>query len=94
MKQGTAKVLGAVVLGAAIAATAAGTAAAAPAGNSIDTNGVLHRLPVKEATKTLSGATSNKGDGNGVKTNLNSKGNKLLGGLPTSAVAKTLHLGG
>ncbi|MFJ5674281.1 hypothetical protein [Streptomyces sp. NPDC093097] len=92
MKQGTAKVLGAVVLGAAIAATAAGTAVAAPAGTSND--GVLHRLPVKEAAKTLSGATSKKGDGNGVKTNLNSKGNKLLGGLPTSAVAKTLHLGG
>ncbi|KUL38643.1 hypothetical protein ADL22_17910 [Streptomyces sp. NRRL F-4489] len=95
MKQGTAKTLGAVALGAAIAATAAGTASAAPAGNQIDTSGVLHSLPVKDATKTLAGATNTKGgDGNDVKTKLTSKGNKLLGGLPAGMVTKNLPLGG
>ncbi|MCK7623049.1 hypothetical protein MUU72_08045 [Streptomyces sp. RS10V-4] len=95
MKQGTVKTLGAVALGAALAATAAGAASAAPAGNSIDTHGVLRSLPVKDATKTLTGATNTKGgDGNDVKTHLNSKGNKLLGGLPAGAVTKNLPLGG
>ncbi|MYT33353.1 MULTISPECIES: hypothetical protein [unclassified Streptomyces] len=88
MKQGTVKTLGAVALGAAIAATAAGTASAAPVGNSIDTNGVLHSLPVKDATRTISGATSNGGGGGVVpKAHMNSRGNApLLGGLPAEAV--------
>ncbi|MFF2810574.1 hypothetical protein ACFVT2_26050 [Streptomyces sp. NPDC058000] len=94
MKQGTVKTLGAVALGAAIAATAAGAASAAPAGNSIDTNGVLHSLPVKDATNTLSGATNTKGGGSDVKTHLNNKGNPLLGGIPAGAVTKNLPIGG
>ncbi|MGG2458354.1 hypothetical protein ACO0M4_00730 [Streptomyces sp. RGM 3693] len=95
MKQGTVKTLGAVALGAAIAATAAGAASAAtPAGNSIDTNGVLHSLPVKDATSTLSGATNTRGGGSDVKTHLNKKGNQLLGGIPAGAVTKNLPIGG
>ncbi|MFK0291645.1 hypothetical protein ACIQU6_14370 [Streptomyces sp. NPDC090442] len=95
MKQGTVKTLGAVALGAAIAASAAGVATAAPAGNSIDANGVLHSLPVKGATTALSGATQ-KDDGNGVKpkTKVTSKGNRLLGGLPASRITKGIQLGG
>ncbi|MFE6690383.1 hypothetical protein ACFVFQ_28435 [Streptomyces sp. NPDC057743] len=95
MKQGTIKTLGAVALGAAIAASAAGVASAAPGGDSLNANGVLRSLPVKDATKTLSGATQNEDDGNGVKpkTKVTSKGNKLLGGLPTSKITKGIHLG-
>ncbi|MEU5208079.1 hypothetical protein [Streptomyces sp. NPDC020742] len=89
MKQGTIKTLGAVALGAAIAATAAGTAAAAPV-TGADTTGVLKSLPVKNATKTLSGATQSKPVGGDIKTPLKSKGNSLLGGLPTGALGKTL----
>ncbi|GAA2664753.1 hypothetical protein [Streptomyces lunalinharesii] len=92
MKQGTVKTLGAVALGAAIAATAAGAAHAAPAGNSIDTNRVLHSLPVKDATSTLSGAA--KGGGSDVKAPVTSKGNQLLGGIPAGTVTKNLPLGG
>ncbi|AJC56365.1 MULTISPECIES: hypothetical protein [Streptomyces] len=89
MKQGTVKTLGAVALGAAIAATGAGTASAAPvapvapAGNSIGANGV-----VRDAATTLSGVTSNQGPGNDIRTPMTHKGNQLLGGLPTSQVAK------
>ncbi|MCF3147899.1 hypothetical protein [Streptomyces platensis] len=92
MKQGTIKTLGTVALGAAFVVTAAGVASAAP---SVDTAGVLKSLPVKDAAaKTVSGLTKAKPAGNDVKTKLNSQGNKLLGGLPTSAVTKTLPLGG
>ncbi|MFE1175120.1 hypothetical protein [Streptomyces sp. NPDC058773] len=92
MKQGTIKTLGTVALGAAFAVTAAGVATAAP---SVDATGVLKSLPVKDAGKTVSGLTNKaKPAGNDVKTKLNSQGNKLLGGLPTNAVAKTLPLGG
>ncbi|AZS73788.1 hypothetical protein SLV14_002925 [Streptomyces sp. Je 1-4] len=90
MKQGTIKTLGTVALGAAFAVTAAGVASAAP----LDTTGVLKSLPVKDATKTVSGLTKAKATGNDVKTKVNSQGNKLLGGLPTNAVTKTLPLGG
>ncbi|MFE6742539.1 hypothetical protein ACWCO0_07405 [Streptomyces tubercidicus] len=90
MKQGTIKTLGTVALGAAFVVTAAGVASAAPAA---DTTGVLKSLPVKDATKTVSGLTKAKPAGNDVKTKLNSQGNKLLGGLPTNAVTKTLPLG-
>jgi len=94
MKQGTIKTLGVAALGAAFAVTAAGVASAAPAVSAGDTTGVLHSLPVKDAAKTVSGLTKTKAAGNDVKTKMNSQGNKLLGGLPTSAVTKTLPLGG
>ncbi|MFF8310601.1 hypothetical protein ACF05W_09160 [Streptomyces lydicus] len=92
MKQGTIKTLGAAALGAAIAVTAAGAASAA---SLPDTTGVLKNLPVKnlpvkDATKTLSGATQSKPVGGDIKTPLHSKGNSLLGGLPTNALGKTL----
>lgn len=94
MKQGTIKTLGAAALGAAIAVTAAGAASAASLSGA-DTTGVLKNLPVKnlpvkDATKTLSGATQSKPVGGDIKTPLNSKGNSLLGGLPTNALGKTL----
>lgn len=57
MKQGTIKTLGTVALGAAFVVTAAGVASAAPAA---DTTGVLKSLPVKDATKTVSGLTKAK----------------------------------
>ncbi|GGU87853.1 hypothetical protein GCM10010211_62620 [Streptomyces albospinus] len=84
MKQ-TVKTLGAVALGAVFAATAAGVASAAPVGNSIDTNGVLHSLPVKDATKTIAGASGHiKKDGNGpIKAHLNPQGNQIAG-LPVA----------
>ncbi|UKY52337.1 hypothetical protein [Streptomyces inhibens] len=101
MKQGTIKTLGVAALGAAFAVTAAGAANAAQAIDTAGATGVLKSLPVQDATKTVSGATKTvsgvtktKSDDNKVKTHLNSSGNKLLGGLPTSAVAKTLPLGG
>ncbi|WP_328384931.1 hypothetical protein OHS81_12960 [Streptomyces sp. NBC_00400] len=81
MKQGTIKTLGTVALGAAFAVTAAGVASAAPAIGTSDTTGVLKSLPVKDATKTVSGLTKAKPAGKNVKTKMNSQGNKLLGGL-------------
>ncbi|MDT0460137.1 hypothetical protein RM550_31195 [Streptomyces sp. DSM 41527] len=87
MKQGTIKTLGTVALGAAFAVTAAGVASAAPAIGTPDTTGVLKSLPVKDATKTVSGLTKAKPAGKNVKsvknvkTKMNSQGNKLLGGL-------------
>lgn len=60
MKQGTIKTLGTVALGAAFAVTAAGVASAAPAIGTPDTTGVLKSLPVKDATKAVSGLTKAK----------------------------------
>lgn len=98
MKQGTIKTLGAAALGAAIAVTAAGAAGAAPVTSAADAGGLLKSLSAKDATKVLSGATKSvsgaKPAGNDVKTNLTSKGNKLLGGLPAGGVTKALPLGG
>lgn len=53
---------------------------------------MLHSLPVKDATSTLSGAT--KGGGSDVKAPVTSKGNQLLGGIPAGTVTKNLPLGG
>ncbi|MEU9124091.1 hypothetical protein AB0C96_30230 [Streptomyces sp. NPDC048506] len=86
MKQGTIKTLGAAALGAAIAVTAAGAANAATPVAGADTTGVLKNLPVGDTAKTLSGATKTvsnvKPGSNDVKIRPNTKGNKLLGGLP------------
>ncbi|MFG2135614.1 hypothetical protein [Streptomyces sp. NPDC048650] len=90
MKQGTIKTLGAAALGAAFAVTAAGAAAAAPV-SAADATGLLNKLPVKQATKTVSGVTQAKSADGGLVAHGNRKGN-LLGGLPTDAVAKNLPL--
>ncbi|MFJ9406198.1 hypothetical protein [Streptomyces sp. NPDC101393] len=90
MKQGTIKTLGAAALGAAFAVSAAGVASAAP---SINAGDALHNLPVKDVTKTVSGAANSAKPATGpVKTKNNTKGNSLLGGLPTSAVTTGLPL--
>ncbi|MCB5909588.1 hypothetical protein [Streptomyces pinistramenti] len=91
MKQGTIRTLGAAALGVAFAAAAAGTAAAAPAVDAGGATGVLRNLPVEQTAKTVTDTTQGRPTPDGV--NANSKGNKLLGGLPTSLVAKALPLG-
>ncbi|MER6306469.1 hypothetical protein [Streptomyces sp. NPDC001657] len=96
MKQGTIKTLGAAALGAAIAVTAAGVASAVPVAGAADTaGGLLHSATdtVSGATKNVNGGTHAKPGNHDIKTHLNSKGNKLLGGLPTGAVGKALPLG-
>ncbi|UZJ29873.1 hypothetical protein [Streptomyces endophytica] len=95
MKQGTIKTLGVAALGAAFAVTAAGAASAAPAGAADAAGGLLHRATdtVSGATKSVNSGTNAKPGNNDIKTPLNSKGNKLLGGLPTGAVSKALPLG-
>ncbi|WP_411146011.1 hypothetical protein [Streptomyces sp. x-80] len=94
MKQGTIRILGAAVLGAAFAATAAGTAAAAPSVDGAGVTKVLGGLPVAQAAKTVTGVTRTQPGDDGVQGNLNQKGNSLLGGFPTNVVTKGLHLGG
>ncbi|MFI9047722.1 hypothetical protein [Streptomyces sp. NPDC053427] len=86
MKQGTIKTLGAAALGAAFAVAAAGTASAAPSVNAADAAGLLNKLPVKQATETVSGATHavKPADGD-IKNPIKTSGN-MVGGLPLSTV--------
>jgi hypothetical protein len=91
MKQATIKTLGTAALGAAFAVSAAGVASAAP---SIDAGDTLHNLPVQGVADTVSGAAAHAKPATGeVRTPANTKGNNLLGGLPTGAVTKGLAVG-
>ncbi|MET8677734.1 ATP-binding protein [Streptomyces sp. NPDC004647] len=84
MKQGTAKILGVAALGAAFAAAAAGSASAAA------TTDVLGGLPLKQATKSLPGASESFDAGQSAM----SKTKKGLAAMPSEERAPGGLLGG